>query len=979
MVQALLKLFSRVDANCDGSIDWDEFSQYMLLESQGTAQIRDVETGVKLSPPANFGPVPDNMQHTDSITHISMITAANGQDRYVTCGKDGFIRFWNVNNLQPMRSIQTGKSWVTCAKVLPTTKKLAVTSFSRSMKIYDLVTFEQCGQIQEIDYAPMAMDVWTPRRNKEVEMVVFGDGGGFVRLYELKIDHLEDKNSTERYIDTPKWKFQHHSDWVTCIKYVQDMNCVIAGSLDKLISITDAEDRVPLKVLQGHQKGVICVDWSGLYKVVCSGGQDKKIILWNPFSCRSIATLSGHEASVVSVVVSDQDNMIFSLDERKNVRIWDIRNHRCLQSISDKTLYPDNTLASLLYDAKRKQCVTGNQSLKVWKIQITILGKAGHSDPVQRVLYNPTFQEAISGDQAGTLVVWFIPTGRMRFKWSKAHGEDQLTAMAFDKAKRKLISGSDKGEVKVWNWNSGAVLTRLKRHTHQEITAIAHSCGALFKNILVAGWDRDVTYFQEDGSKEILPGRRIKGHAENISDMAVMETLPVLCVALEDGDVYAWNVENGAIRKKMTIPSVANKAPNERPAEALAFLFGPLKHVLVVVYADRFMRLWDIHSHSLILECWTGHLLGETVLSLAIKEDNTRIATADSSGYIKIWDCSSLQLTSTSSPVKGNSNSNVAKGNSNTVKGEIVEINLWRGHKYQVTSLQWVDLPEGLFLLSSSHDKQVRLWHETGALVGILGESTWDLKDEETWKAREVEPLDEDEEVEMDASSVRPEEGTRGRPSTAHLSSSYGFARKEVADGRKPSAPPEVLKVLEECHRQRLSRVASARIYARAKSGQTSRAASAATGRSHGLSPRGQLRADSAGSLSQWGVRDSSVISSNGVIEEDDEEGDDYDEMDQEERRKREEEEAGEIVESEASSPHDSDDDVPTKLWLTDFESQRHQSSGQSGPKEAIDRSFLLQQINKPRSPGAIAGLMKAPQALAEVPTRPSTSYSSKR
>lgn len=163
---ALLKLFSRVDANCDGTIDWDEFSNYMLLESQGTAQIRDVEAGVKLSPPTDCGPLPDNSHHTDSITYVSMITAANGQERYVTCGKDGFIRFWNVNTLQPMRSIQTGKSWVTCAKVLPTTKKLAVTSTSRSMKIYDLVTFEQCGQIQEIDYSPMSMDCWTPKRNK---------------------------------------------------------------------------------------------------------------------------------------------------------------------------------------------------------------------------------------------------------------------------------------------------------------------------------------------------------------------------------------------------------------------------------------------------------------------------------------------------------------------------------------------------------------------------------------------------------------------------------------------------------------------------------------------------------------------------------------------------------------------------------------------------------------------------------------------
>ncbi len=45
-------------------------------------------------------------------------------------------------------------------------------------------------QIPEIEYAPMAMDVWTPQRHRDVELVVFGDGGGFVRLYELRLNPL---------------------------------------------------------------------------------------------------------------------------------------------------------------------------------------------------------------------------------------------------------------------------------------------------------------------------------------------------------------------------------------------------------------------------------------------------------------------------------------------------------------------------------------------------------------------------------------------------------------------------------------------------------------------------------------------------------------------------------------------------------------------------------------------------------------------
>jgi WD40 repeat protein len=102
---------------------------------------------------------------------------------------------------------------------------------------------------------------------------------------------------------------------------VEDLNCVIAGSLDKLISITDAEERVRLKVLDGHMKGVTSVDWSPIYKFVCSGAQDRKIILWNPFSQRPLAQLTGHATSVQQVLVNDKDNQIISLGSDKTVKV----------------------------------------------------------------------------------------------------------------------------------------------------------------------------------------------------------------------------------------------------------------------------------------------------------------------------------------------------------------------------------------------------------------------------------------------------------------------------------------------------------------------------------------------------------------------------------------------------------------------------------------------------------------------------------
>lgn len=68
------------------------------------------------------------------------------------------------------------------------------------------------------------------------------------------------------------------------MRFVEDMNCVAAGSLDCRISLTDAEERVPLKMLEGHTKGVTSLDWSPIHKFLCRCG--------NPFSDALSSTAS---------------------------------------------------------------------------------------------------------------------------------------------------------------------------------------------------------------------------------------------------------------------------------------------------------------------------------------------------------------------------------------------------------------------------------------------------------------------------------------------------------------------------------------------------------------------------------------------------------------------------------------------------------------------------------------------------------------
>ncbi|KAL6759826.1 quinon protein alcohol dehydrogenase-like superfamily [Haematococcus lacustris] len=718
---ALGKLFMRIDANSDGTLDWDEFANYMLLESQGAASIRDLESSINFDKPEDVH-APEEHHHKKIVTHISHVTLPNGADRYITSGKDGLVKVWNAKDMKHVKTVNTGKSWVTCTKWLPGTHKLAVASFARAVKIYDLLTFEQCGQIPEVE-APMSMDAWVPQRNQEVELVVFGDGGGWVRLYELRVNHSEEKHSTDRYTETEKWQYKHHSDWVTAVRYIEEMNAVMACSLDKTISITDAEERVPLKLLQGHLKGVNTVDWSKSYKCIASGAQDKRVMLWNPFSQRPLATLHGHAASVQSVMVVD--NQVISVSSDKMIKLWDIRNHKCIQTVNDRETYlEEDTLLCSCYDVKRHTLVTANLAPKLWRQKVTTSASSGHRHPVTCVLYNPFFDEAVSGDHSGSISVWHVVTGKLRFRFHNAHKGHQLTAMAFDKAKRRLLTGCDMGEVKVWNFSSGQCLCTLHARCAEEVTAIVAVRSPLFRQFLVAGWDRKITYYEDCGSdtKEVTAGRVIQGHKSDILGMAVMENHPVLVSVADDGEACTWNIEGGSLRRRCVPPGHAHKPVNERAVEAVAFLSGKLRHVFVTVGADRFLRMWSVSTGDCLVEMFTGHKLGESVVALAVQPANLSMATADSAGFIK--EAAAL----------------------------IRQTAVWRAHKAVVTSVQWVSNKHGEFVLTSSLDHQVAMWSASGALLGLLGHRMWQLSDAASWRCSAAVPLEPREAFELQVS-----------------------------------------------------------------------------------------------------------------------------------------------------------------------------------------------------------------------------------
>ena len=72
--EQLTHLFMKIDANSDGSVDWDEFTNFMLLENQAAADMSDRTFTEKLAEPDTVRMPPDtnpkSAYHKDMIENI---------------------------------------------------------------------------------------------------------------------------------------------------------------------------------------------------------------------------------------------------------------------------------------------------------------------------------------------------------------------------------------------------------------------------------------------------------------------------------------------------------------------------------------------------------------------------------------------------------------------------------------------------------------------------------------------------------------------------------------------------------------------------------------------------------------------------------------------------------------------------------------------------------------------------------------------
>ena len=245
----------------------------------------------------------------------------------------------------------------------------------------------------------------------------------------------------------------------------------------------------------------------------------------------------------------------------KVLKVWDLRDHSCIQTITRlqslghgplTTAFLDGSNHTLFMAANQVKSIFLGGSLEFsFYRQLGVLDMGDHDQsdaiatshekPICAALFNANFGQVVSGCADSTVRVWDLETGEKVMQFGRAHGNAEITAMAFDPTERRLVTGARDGTVKMWNFNNGACLGVIDSLDSTEITGIV--CPS--DRICTAGWGRRIVVHGDlRGTDEEIPSRAWRGR--HVEDILCMDYCAPNLVATGsyNGDILVWGLDN---------------------------------------------------------------------------------------------------------------------------------------------------------------------------------------------------------------------------------------------------------------------------------------------------------------------------------------------------------------------------------------------------------------------------------------------------
>ena len=448
--------------------------------------------------------------------------------------------------------------------------------------------------------------------SSDEQMLATGDGSGAIKLWDAKtgdgLGVIAEANNFKEGPGVGALAFSVDGKLLAAALVItEDITEKPNPKSQTQITIWDLASGRPVQAFSGINIRVDTIAFSPDGKLLACGGASNMITLWNVATGKPSSAFSG-KADLVNVIQFSADgSQITSGNWRTSVTVWNVSTGMIVKQIPGNPQLGTPQLPGLpLLRTGPIFNASGNRFVMV--------PRGLSSYPVETVMVRE----------------WPSMKTIREFK----HEKFSTTVLALSSSGRLVASGNSNGEIHIWDVDSGAELSVIKKGFSSEIITMS------VDNKMFAQVSEDGNSIRLWDTANETTVKELTGHTEEINTLVFSPDGKFLASGSDDDTIRLWDLRNGEVR--------VIKAHNKGTGVG-AIAFHPEGQLLAsVAYnidyegendPDNTIKLWNADDGKEVAAIPDPAV----PLSLSFSPDGNKLAVGNYDGTILILDTSSQE------------------------------------------------------------------------------------------------------------------------------------------------------------------------------------------------------------------------------------------------------------------------------------------------------------------------------------------------
>jgi WD40 repeat protein len=624
-VEALIDAFEQIDVNGDESLEWDEFSNFIV--ERGIARQKknyiDVIRNYHLSSVTK-----DKNKHDAEINKLFFIPAL----KHLLVLENGSkkLKVYNFLNAQLLHSFDAHSGSVIAAEYLQN-QNLVVTSGADNC----LMFWNPAKNYQLVNKIPTREIQFTVKWVNSMKVLVTGGFDSVLNCYR----HLEfeDNGKLKNSVDLYSMK-RLHNEMITDILIIEQNNLIVACDLDGVITLWYLSDFENKYKLTGHLKGILSLACIESKNLLLSCGYEHEVFIWDLVVGKKISTLQGHSQSLIGVKVFPGTFQIITGDVSGIFKVWDYRNMTLVQTFSIPSGVHKRANSFCVSNFSKKRIMVAADKVYFFDYEESQEGNLADSKPCIAVIYNEVFTTFVTA-HLNCIKIWDAQTGSLKQVFRDVT-DSEISFVSFDKRKRKLFIGDVEGKLSLINILNGVTMKFFTKHKDYISSMAYYDYG---KKFISASWDgfikiHDDNSPDEKGLQLFELVHSVPNHVNSCNSIDFSDKLEVLASGYDNGNVTMINMKSlsseGTLSDHKKV--VVVKFLNNHPALVICDTAGLIHFWSLIPTKPKKITKDFVEENKSINENNRKEFF--PVKCLVFEESTGVILTGDETGYIKAWD-----------------------------------------------------------------------------------------------------------------------------------------------------------------------------------------------------------------------------------------------------------------------------------------------------------------------------------------------------